>query len=752
MSRGTFTLTSLRPLATVSILVFVLVGMSTSVRAQGASTGSDSAKRATVYWMQTYDDSGTQALSCVGSGTLISPTGLILTNAHLAENSGPCRGTHFIVALPTHETLPPIPTYVANLVQADPQLDLAVLQIIGGLDGSLISPEDLNLPFVEIGDSSGVFSGNTLAFVGYPDTGRSSVSSVSGRISGITAERFGSSQAWLRTDVPLPGVFSGGGAYDSNGFLVGVPTSAAPTDGQSPNPNCLLLQDTTGDRLISDQDSCVPIGGPISQIRPIANAMPLIEAAKQGFSLGRESAPPLLAALGQPTFSRLFFSIGLTDLGLPANIVTSAPSGTSDLYIFFDFQNMTPNLPYQLVVTLNGTEFPQLGLGPLSWGAMPNGIWFIGTQGVLWPDGTYDFTLLINGQPVASNSISVGGSPTEAIFSNLTFELPGASGGAPFANILLPSQTPQIDARFDFAQLTEGQDWTEVWYLDGAEISRTTRTWDQGEQGQSYVSAINYAGLPLGVYRLELFIGERLAATGDLTLAGNTGTGGQSAIFSNARIVAGVTRDNQPEGPGGNVLPLGTRELYAFVDWDLMPTGIPWTYRWYLDGRMVASSTQRWDSGGVGQNYWFSLASQTPLPEGEYAVEVLVEDYPLFSQKVTIGSGTKPVSGSQNQNTEVFIGGKIINALTGEGISGAMVFILDVAFESPDFLWNENQIYTQAISDENGNFSLPRGLPRGNFYTAYIMAEGYISIIEDNFTIRSDQASPVTVTAEMSKP
>ena len=144
-----------------------------------------------------------------------------------------------------------------------------------------------------------------------------------------------------------------------------------------------------------------------------------IEAARQGFKLGTRNRPPLLAPTGQPTLNRLFFSLGITDFGLPKNIITSAPSGTSELFLFFDFQNMTPGLPYQLIVTLNGAEYPQLGLGPLPWGTIPNGTWYIGTQGIVWPDGSYDFTLLLNSQPVASSNIVIGGPSTGSSFSNL---------------------------------------------------------------------------------------------------------------------------------------------------------------------------------------------------------------------------------------------------------------------------------------------------------------------------------------------
>jgi hypothetical protein len=188
------------------------------------------------------------------------------------------------------------------------------------------------------------------------------------------------------------------------------------------------------------------------------------------------------------------------------------------------------------------------------------------------------------------------------------------------------------------------------------------------------------------------------------------------------------------------------------MDWDNMPTGLPWTYRWFLDGRLVASSSQLWDNGGVGQNLWVSLTSSQALPEGTYAVEALVENTPMFSATVSIGSGQRPPVGNQNSAGVVNITGTVTDALTGKGIPGALVTVLNVALESAQFTGNEAQIYSQGISDQRGHFSLSKGLPSSNYYTFYVYADGYTTIVEDTFIILSSQTSPVDISIQMNHP
>jgi hypothetical protein len=188
------------------------------------------------------------------------------------------------------------------------------------------------------------------------------------------------------------------------------------------------------------------------------------------------------------------------------------------------------------------------------------------------------------------------------------------------------------------------------------------------------------------------------------------------------------------------------------MDWDLIPLGATWTYRWYLDGQLIFNATEGWDSGGAGQNFWISLSSAQPLPEGTYAVEVLIENYPMFSTPITVGSGQRPASGDQISSGAVAISGRVTDALTGDGISGALIVVLNVALESANFQWNEQQIYSQGISDQDGYFILSKPLPNANYYTVYVFADDFITIIEDTFIIPRSQIDPVQINVQMNRP
>jgi hypothetical protein len=746
---------AVRPLAGVAVAVVAMLFIGVASAQEPEPAPLVDAQRATAFLMQTYEDSGNQVLSCVGSGTLVSSDGLILTNAHLAEPFGPCRGERIIIALPVRLDEPPVPTYIAEPLVVSQQYDLAVLQITGSLDGSLIDRNSLNLPFVNLGDASALMPGSALTFVGYPDISATSVTEVRGVETGITSEKNGGDLAWLRTDSELGGGMSGGGAYNANGGLVGIPTSAPATRATEAGPMCLTIQDSNRDGLITDRDACVPIGGDVTAIRPIVYARPLVETAQNRFLLDDASEPASSTPEDDPLISRLLFSTGVGENGLPTEIVTAVPSGATSLYLFFDYRNVPPGTPYEVSVARDGAVMPQFSLGPVAWSGDQTGVWYVGTEGKTWPDGSYEFTVLLNGDPVASQTIQIGQASAAPALTNLRFGHQGAEGNLTANGTLFPAGITQVDAQFDFSGMQDGTAWTEVWYLDEAEVLRETHQWELGAEGQATVSASNVEGLPAGDYRLEVFVGEQLAVTGDITLVGTANPDGQPVVFTNSIIASDVLRDGEPGGQigaSGINLPLGTNSIYAFVDWNVLPPDTEWTYRWFLDGRLVANSTQPWNAAASGTDFWLELARNAPLPEGQYAVEVLVKNQPMFSATATIGSGTQPVSGAQAESDEVFISGQVVDALTGEGIPGALVAVLDVAFESPQFTWNEADIHTQAITDRAGSFDLPRGLPRGNFYTMFVFADGYITIVEDNLTILSDQPSPVDMTIEMSRP
>lgn len=708
-------------------------------------------RQATVFLMQTYETGGIQAPSCVGAGTVIDETGLILTNAHLVLPNGPCQGETVVVALPVRLNEPPVPTYLAEPVQIDMGLDLAIVQITGGLDGSRVDPDTLNLPSVPIGDSSTVLQGAGLRFVGYPGIGNQGVTAASGTMMGLTAERNGARIAWFRTNAELGSGMAGGGAFDQTGELIGVVTGAPETDGETPGPSCLSIQDTTGDGLITERDACVPIAAETDAIRPINLALPLITAARSGYELAHMPGIPARLPIDEPRIGQPFFATQIDDYGTPTQIISRLPSDSRSLFVFFTYENMRNGIPYALRVTRNGTEIPRLGLGPLAWGGAPRGIWYIGSENLTWEDGQYVFTIYLNGRVATSAAITVGPGGSEPVIRNLTFGVLDETGAFASTGTLLPSGIERVDAHFEYEGMREGQTWTEVWYYSGGEVSRWTQTWSRGASGHNTAYALNYEGLPAGDYRLEIYIDERLAAIGDLTLAGTANDRREPVLFGNVRLASDVSREDMPAGVTGSVMPVGVDSLYAFFAWDNVPSGLNWTYRWFQDGRLVASTTQSWSSGGDGDPFWVGLQANEALAEGIYAVEVLAENRPMFSANITVGGGAGAISGEAAEEG-VRISGVVTDAITGEPVMGAMVAVLNVEFESATFLNDESQVYATGFSDLAGRFTLSRALQRGRYYTVYVYAEGYLTIVEDNFTIPSEQPSPTEISVQLTRP
>lgn len=146
-----------------------------------------------------------------GTGFLISPDGLILTNKHVV-NAGQEGTAEYRVILNSGKQ------YYAQLIGKDPINDLAVLKIF-----------DKDLPFVELGDSDKLQIGTTVIAIGNA-LGRYQNSATKGIVSGLgrslsASDRSGGEEFLdnvIQTDAQINLGNSGGPLIDLEGKVVGV--------------------------------------------------------------------------------------------------------------------------------------------------------------------------------------------------------------------------------------------------------------------------------------------------------------------------------------------------------------------------------------------------------------------------------------------------------------------------------------------------------------------------------------------------
>ena len=140
-----------RNLMVMYMLIATTLAVFSNVAAQQSTFDLERIERATVYVMQAQNVGDNLFITCVGSGTIVSRDGLVLTNAHNTVISPDCPGDTLVIALSVRLDEPPVPKFRAEIAQADVGLDIALLRITRELDGRLVESQTLTLPFVEIG-------------------------------------------------------------------------------------------------------------------------------------------------------------------------------------------------------------------------------------------------------------------------------------------------------------------------------------------------------------------------------------------------------------------------------------------------------------------------------------------------------------------------------------------------------------------------------------------------------------------------
>jgi len=149
-----------------------------------------------------------------GTGFLISPDGLIITNKHVPSIANEKTGEYRVILNSGKE-------YYAQFIGKDPLNDLAILKIF-----------DKNLPFVELGNSDKIVPGTTVIAIGNA-MGVYQNSVTKGIVSGLGRSISASDQTGqpevldnvIQTDAEINPGNSGGPLVDLNGKVVGISTA-----------------------------------------------------------------------------------------------------------------------------------------------------------------------------------------------------------------------------------------------------------------------------------------------------------------------------------------------------------------------------------------------------------------------------------------------------------------------------------------------------------------------------------------------
>ena len=159
-----------------------------------------------------------------GSGFVIAPSGLVLTNQHVVDVEPSARedGPDLIVENKRLQVFVGGGSWEAHVVASDPQRDLAALQMTAA-----------ELPYLPLGDSDTAEAGRSVQVLGFPFGRRTEVAkradadvipqvSVTAGSLSATREDDAGETRFLQTDASMQPGNSGGPMLDEDGYVVGV--------------------------------------------------------------------------------------------------------------------------------------------------------------------------------------------------------------------------------------------------------------------------------------------------------------------------------------------------------------------------------------------------------------------------------------------------------------------------------------------------------------------------------------------------
>ncbi len=403
-----------------------------------------------------------------GSGTLVDPSGLVLTNYHVVE---PGLG-HDTIVIAVTEALDraPIERYIAVVQVADQTLDLAVLRLISTLDGTAVTAGDPALPTLPLGDAAAVAVLDRVLAFGYPGIGEDTITVTEGAVSGfLPQEGLAETRAWIKTDTTISYGNSGGAAVDGRGRLIGVPT----------------------------QISADP-GGTIAHLRPINLAAPLIARAQRG----EVSVPAGGAERASAPVVNIRIGTGLTAPGDLSGDGNRLPGGTRTIFYTFDYSGLADGVAWVDRWSVDGTPIPELSAPRPPWRHGPTGTFLTGIEEPAgFRDGLYMLEIVVENVVVAARSVAVGDAVLPGpVITGVTFsEFLTPDEHAAEAATTMPIGAHSIYAVFTYEAAAAARSISAVWTQNGVPIfTLAPQPWNGSDTGSAWVNLNNADGFPPG--------------------------------------------------------------------------------------------------------------------------------------------------------------------------------------------------------------------------------------------------------------
>jgi S1-C subfamily serine protease len=424
----------------------------------------------------------------VGSGTLITGDGHILTNHHVVEDAPMPRevraycedqtprgraevGFVKVAWLPDAKGNPAEP-YRAELVQDSSLVeDLAVLRITEHLDGTRVDTRRDPFPFVQFGDSDALREPEKIILVGYPANAGTSRRVSEGIFSGWGDNGFG--VPWIYTDATISGGNSGGTAVNSEGLFVGIPTIATISDCRP--------GDTNNDGVEDENDQgCIGIGGNYGILIPgniarefaeeaIGEELPVVEPATpvdpNAPTPTQESPDP--ADTDGPPFGEITFAA--------YDLEGDAQESFENVYMVKGcFENLTAQDGQEAVATwyLDDAEYLVIDFtwddawNPQACVDITVTEAYVEAGDPYLDPGVYRVELEMDGQVVVSDDLTV---TLSTLVADVGFRGRTADGERVTATegSALTGDLVTVYADIEFTGMTEGSIWQAEWYLDG---------------------------------------------------------------------------------------------------------------------------------------------------------------------------------------------------------------------------------------------------------------------------------------------